>query len=110
MIKIYFDLAHFFIKLVEAGSIRYTIIIQNLESIQYTILDIHINFLRTFKNVRKKISFLIVRWNVQVFRKRSFAFAYVHKHSLMFIYIYFCSFVFRIIHIHIYFSSHKKIK
>jgi hypothetical protein len=37
-------------------------------ALKTTILDIHINFLRTFKNFLKKISFLNVRRNVQIFR------------------------------------------
>jgi hypothetical protein len=55
----------------------------NLSVLFYTILDIHINFLRMFKNVLKKISFHNVRRNVPIF----------HKYSLMFIYIHLCSFV-----------------
>ena len=48
-----------------------------------TILDSHINFLRTFKNVLKKISFLNVPTNVQIFHIRSFIFIIVHLPSTM---------------------------
>ena len=66
-----------------------------------TILDILINFLRTLKNVLKKISFLNVPTNVQISHIQycSFTFTNVHEHSLMLIYIHLCSKTFIIVHI-----------
>ncbi len=68
-----------------------------------TILDIHINFLRMFKNVLKNISFL----NIQSFHIRSFILGIVHKHSLMFIYVQLYSFMFIFLKLAYFYFEHN---